>query len=213
MAGVATHYDHSLFLKSDGSVWATGDNFFGQLGDDTKVPKLLPKLIIGGVAAIATGAYHSLFLLGSGALYVSGDNDNGQLLDRSLPGTLELRRVEPEGEVLDVHAGSETSFIEGPDGKLRAWGSNYHGQLGSTRAGGEVTFTNASTAGPQGVGVATALDQVGTAAAAVPARRYWRPADPIAFLAEAGPALLAAFRSRGSSALYRRPTAAVAAPM
>jgi alpha-tubulin suppressor-like RCC1 family protein len=46
MQGVSTHaamtvtniaagYYHSLFLKSDGSLWAAGGNFEGQLGNDT----------------------------------------------------------------------------------------------------------------------------------------------------------------------------------
>ena len=31
----AAGYDHSLFLKSDGSLWGMGCNYYGQLGDGT----------------------------------------------------------------------------------------------------------------------------------------------------------------------------------
>jgi alpha-tubulin suppressor-like RCC1 family protein len=33
---------HSLFLKSDGTVWATGSNTTGQLGDGTTTVRLTP---------------------------------------------------------------------------------------------------------------------------------------------------------------------------
>ena len=32
---IAAGYGHSLFLKSDGSLWAMGYNYDGQLGDGT----------------------------------------------------------------------------------------------------------------------------------------------------------------------------------
>lgn len=37
--------DHSLALKKDGTVWAWGDNTFGQLGDGTWVNKNNPYLL------------------------------------------------------------------------------------------------------------------------------------------------------------------------
>ena len=33
--GVTAGCYHTMLLKHDGSVWSTGDNFFGQLGDGT----------------------------------------------------------------------------------------------------------------------------------------------------------------------------------
>jgi hypothetical protein len=45
--------DHSLFLKSDGTVLATGLNSKGQLGDGTTVNKTSPVQVLSDVSAIA----------------------------------------------------------------------------------------------------------------------------------------------------------------
>ena len=34
--------EHSLQLRSDGSLWAVGSNYYGQLGDGTTVSRSLP---------------------------------------------------------------------------------------------------------------------------------------------------------------------------
>jgi alpha-tubulin suppressor-like RCC1 family protein len=36
---VSAGNQHSLFTKTDGSLWATGDNNYGQLGDGTKTDR------------------------------------------------------------------------------------------------------------------------------------------------------------------------------
>src|SRR5260370_21153534 len=54
---------HSLFLKSDGSVWGMGANSVGQLGDGTYNDTNRPEQIVAsGIIAIAAGGVHSLVL-------------------------------------------------------------------------------------------------------------------------------------------------------
>ena len=73
----------SLFLKSDGSLWATGRNVESQLGDGTSVQSITrPKQILaGGVTTIAAGGGHSLLLMSDGSLWVMGYNYYGALGD------------------------------------------------------------------------------------------------------------------------------------
>ena len=74
---------HSLALKSDGTVWAWGDNNMGQLGDgtisddDRTTPAQVPNLT--GVVAIASRSCHSLAIKSDGTVWAWGDNSFGQL--------------------------------------------------------------------------------------------------------------------------------------
>src|SRR5208283_2048370 len=82
VTAIAAGYYHSLFLKSDGSLWAMGYNNDGQLGDGTLNNTNRPEQIVAsGVTAIAAGLQHSLFLKSDGSLWAMGDNEWGQLGD------------------------------------------------------------------------------------------------------------------------------------
>src|SRR5204863_462718 len=69
---IAAGCNHSLALKSDGTVWAWGYNVYGQLGNSanngTDNPNPTPTLVSGlsGVIAIAGGGNHSLALKSDG---------------------------------------------------------------------------------------------------------------------------------------------------
>ncbi|MCG2679100.1 MAG: hypothetical protein L6455_03910, partial [Kiritimatiellae bacterium] len=54
--------DHSLALKENGTVWAWGDNAFGELGDGTSEDRLTPVQVSGmtDVISIGAGNNHSL---------------------------------------------------------------------------------------------------------------------------------------------------------
>ena len=42
VASVSAGYNHTLFVKTDGTLWAMGRNDFGQLGDGTKTDRHTP---------------------------------------------------------------------------------------------------------------------------------------------------------------------------
>lgn len=64
---LAVGHFHSLFQKSDGSLWGMGANSAGQLGDGTtnssvtNIVACPERIISSNVVAIATGEEHSLF--------------------------------------------------------------------------------------------------------------------------------------------------------
>ncbi|MDH4460333.1 MAG: BACON domain-containing carbohydrate-binding protein [Flectobacillus sp.] len=120
---------HSLFLKTDGTVWVTGANSYGQLGDGTTTKRNTPVQVVTGVKAIATGEKHSLFLKIDGSLWVAGSSINGQLGD----GTFYSRKLSPEQVATGIDAiaaGATYSLFLKTDGTLWATGDNTYGQLG-----------------------------------------------------------------------------------
>ena len=124
--------DHSLFLKSDGSLWAMGSNQYGQLGDgtDNEYTNQPVQIVSAGVKAIAMGQYDSLFIKTDGSLWTMGRNSEGQLGD----GTFNLSTNRPEqivaSGVTAIAAGGRHSLFLKSDGSLWAMGNNYYGQLG-----------------------------------------------------------------------------------
>ncbi|HEY5298222.1 MAG TPA: hypothetical protein VIK59_09865 [Verrucomicrobiae bacterium] len=80
VTAIAGGYYDSLFIKSDGSLWAMGYNSDGQLGDGTFNNTNLPQQIVaGGVTAVAAGDAHTLFLTSDGSLWGMGQSFVGQL--------------------------------------------------------------------------------------------------------------------------------------
>ena len=72
---------HSLALKSDGTVWAWGQNNKGQLGNGSFTGSNTPVQTSGisGVTAIAGGVSHSLALKSDGTVWAWGYNLDGEL--------------------------------------------------------------------------------------------------------------------------------------
>ncbi|HYO72402.1 MAG TPA: RCC1 repeat-containing protein [Archangium sp.] len=127
---------HTLALREDGSVWAWGDNWNGQLGVETSVqarhtPAPVPGLT--DVVAISAGQDFSLALRGDGTLWSWGDNSRAQLGD----GTLVSRYTPaPVPGLTDVVRLMTTTY--GPslvvrrDGTVWGFGHNAMGVLAHT---------------------------------------------------------------------------------
>jgi len=74
-------HHHSLALKNDGTVWAWGYNYYGQLGNGTNTNSNVPVRVSGlaGITKIAGGGLHSLALKNDGTVWAWGYNYYGQL--------------------------------------------------------------------------------------------------------------------------------------
>ncbi len=84
ITSIAIGSDHSLFVSSSGTVYATGINVNGQLGFGNNTITYSPLIItpsIGSltIVSVSCGSSHSVFITSSGAVYTTGSNNNGQL--------------------------------------------------------------------------------------------------------------------------------------
>ena len=73
---------YTMFVRKDGSVWATGFNHFGQLGlgHTTDVSTPVEVTAIGKtVRSVSCGHSHTVFLQQDGRVWVTGLNNCGQL--------------------------------------------------------------------------------------------------------------------------------------
>jgi alpha-tubulin suppressor-like RCC1 family protein len=121
---------HSLFVKSDGSLWVMGRNNYGQLGDSTYSNSNLPEQIVAdSVMAIAAGGFHSLFLKSDGSLWTMGRNDYGQLGDGTYSNSDRPKQIVAGGVTAIAGGGYHSLFLKS-DGSLWAMGRNDYGQLG-----------------------------------------------------------------------------------
>jgi alpha-tubulin suppressor-like RCC1 family protein len=74
---VAAGGGSSLFVKTDGTLWAMGYNYNGQLGTGPGQYPSTPVFVASNVVAAAIGYYHSLFLKADKTLWGMGDNCYG----------------------------------------------------------------------------------------------------------------------------------------
>ncbi len=72
---------HALILRADGTVWAIGDNAYGQLGNGTYTDSDVPVQVQGITNAVAVyaGPTHSVVCTEDYKVYVWGNNAQGQL--------------------------------------------------------------------------------------------------------------------------------------
>ncbi|MCM8784649.1 MAG: hypothetical protein NC827_00120 [Candidatus Omnitrophica bacterium] len=130
---------HILALKKDGTVWAWGDNEFGQLGDGTYKNRFYPVKVknIKNIEKISCGAFHSLAVDKYGNLYAWGKNWSGQLgngtyKDRNIP--VLVKGENGDGylkDVVEVSGGRNHTIVLTKDGTVYVFGGNRFGQLGN----------------------------------------------------------------------------------
>ena len=129
-SSLSTGWYHTVFTKTDGSLWGTGLNNRGQLGDGTTTDRNSPvKIVDKDVIAVAAGTYHSLFIKSGGSLWAMGQNTYGQLGDGTTTDRTSPVQILASG-VTAVVADYHTMFLKS-DGTLWVMGRNSYGQLGN----------------------------------------------------------------------------------
>lgn len=130
--------DHSLILKSDGTVWVWGNNDYGKLGNGTTVvQKNVPVQVTGltNVTRIAAGEDFSLALKNDGTVWTWGGNYVGQLGNDSTAHHVTAPvKVVDLTNVTEIAAGKSHGLALKKDGSVWIWGSNQDFQYGSPQS-------------------------------------------------------------------------------
>jgi len=129
---------HSLAVDTSGSVWAWGQDSFGQLGNDAAaIPSNLPLRLttLSNVKSVAAGGSHSLALTRDGKVYAWGHNDERQLgdfttTDRFVPVPITTNPRGVTDPISFISAGSMHSMGVSQHGEIFGWGRNANNQIG-----------------------------------------------------------------------------------
>ena len=161
---VCTSGAHSLVLRSDGRIEASGHNVYGQLGNPAAgylSERGVEVVVTAGmrpVVAVACGEGFSMALDEDGVVWTWGHNSSGQLGQGSTANTSVPQRVVGIDPVQHIAAGHDHALAVARDGRLWSWGSNRNGKLGQGAVGaflaqpGRVQLTGqivAIAAGPE----------------------------------------------------------------
>ncbi|MCL2680267.1 MAG: hypothetical protein FWF11_02160, partial [Coriobacteriia bacterium] len=154
---VSAGREHSLALRSDGTLWAWGSNANGMTGLDTATGNQLTPAQVGTATnwkSISAGNIHSLAIATDGTLWAWGWNLDGRTglgTDAGIQTT--PAQVGTATNWTAVSAGTSHSLALRSDGTLWSWGANTDGATGlGTDTGNQTT--------PLQVGSATSWTQL-----------------------------------------------------
>lgn len=143
--------NYTLILKADGTVWGTGLNASGQLGNGTTVNKTKPERVrisskeyLKDVIKISAGQDHAVALTKNGEVYTWGVNTYGELGNGTKTNSVYAVKVlDSSGigyldNIIDVSSGRYETYALTEDGTVYAWGRNNYYQLGNGTAADQV---------------------------------------------------------------------------
>ncbi|MDI3115114.1 chromosome condensation regulator [Clostridioides difficile] len=138
-----TGISNSTFgLKSDGNLYACGDNTGFQLGlgKDSSERRMFSKVKIDNVKYVSCGSKHSVAVTKDGFAYGAGTSNVGQLGVLESTVYYEFTKL-PIDDVKTVACGYDFTFVLKNDGTLYSAGLNSSGQLGLGDTNNRATFT------------------------------------------------------------------------
>jgi hypothetical protein len=131
---IAAGHDHTVGLKTDGTLWAWGRNYEGQLGDGTMVGHKAAPAQVGHESnwiQVSTGQSHTVAVKSNMSLWAWGKNNLGQLGDGTTVNKGSPVQIGTDTDWAEIAAGrgGNTAALK-ENGTLWIWGDNEFGQLG-----------------------------------------------------------------------------------
>lgn len=132
---VVSGTNHSLAIKTDGTLWAWGDNNYGQVGNGTASNLQLLPIQIGfdtNWAGVSAGGTSSYAIKNNGTLWSWGHNNYGQLGDGTLINKNIPTQIGSASTWSSVIGGLAHTIALKTNGSIWTWGLNLYGQLGDS---------------------------------------------------------------------------------
>lgn len=132
---------HIAALKTNGTIWTSGSNAYGQLGDRSSTTRTGFVEVVNDIwfwsdktpyRALASGHDHVAAIKTNNTLWLWGRNTYGQLGDNTTTNRSSPIQITGGGNTWSqvTSGGSHTAAIK-TDGSLWLWGQNTYGQLGT----------------------------------------------------------------------------------
>lgn len=173
---VSAGVNFSAALRSDGTLWLWGENNFGQIGDNTIIPRSIPiqeVTLSTNWKQLSCNFYTSAAVKTNGTLWCWGRNNYGQVGDNTI-----LTRSTPRQEFSastnwkQVSSGGTHTAAVKTNGTLWVWGSNASGQIGDNTSSGGVTGANSRSTPRQEFTAGTNWKQVACSTNSTSAIKY-----------------------------------------
>jgi alpha-tubulin suppressor-like RCC1 family protein len=122
--------------KKDGTVWAWGYNYEGQLGNGTRTNSSVPVQVSGltGITNISAGYHRGYALRSDGTVWSWGDGFAGGLGNGTTSLSAIPVRVSGLIGVTNISAGFHTGYAMKGTASVWSWGANGYGILGNGSA-------------------------------------------------------------------------------
>ncbi len=133
IVSVSAGEEFSVALSNQNTVYAWGDNTWGNLGNGTFSPVYDPILLqsIDNIIQVTAGSNHVIALKSDNTLLAWGKNTNGQLGYGTYASSNFPMAVVSISDVQSISAGRNHSLALTTSGEVYAWGANNYGQLGN----------------------------------------------------------------------------------
>lgn len=145
---ISAGYTHSVGIKTDGTLWAWGDNSYGQLGDGTTTSKNTPTQIgsANNWESISASGGFTLAIKVDGTLWAWGNNAFGQLGDGTTTNRTIPTQIGTATNWNSVTTGEGFALAIKDNNTLWSWGHNDFGQLGDGTTINKTVPTQTGTA-------------------------------------------------------------------